>query len=146
MAESEIGLSKYHLECMSMDGCDATFAKDQKELFLDAKLAVALDTIEQEAVLRMAGIENLETCPFCSYAEEYPPVEENKEFRCLNPECALVSCRHCRQETHIPKTCDEAAREIGHSARRKIEEAMSAAMIRKCNKCKIFLLVSPIPR
>lgn len=136
MAENTIGLSKYHLDCMSMDGCDATFSKDHRDLFLDAKLAVALDRIEQEAVLRMAGIENLETCPFCSYAEEYPPVEENKEFRCLNPECAQVSCRHCRHETHIPKTCDEAAREFGHSARRKIEEAMSAAMIRRCNKCQ----------
>ena len=114
-------------------------------MFLDAKLAVALDSIEQEAVLRMAGIENLETCLFCSYAEEYPLVEENKEFRCLNPECALVSCRYCRQETYIPKTCDEAVREIGHSARRKIEEGMSAAMIHKCNKCKISLLLSSIP-
>ncbi|KAL2257598.1 hypothetical protein VTK26DRAFT_9421 [Humicola hyalothermophila] len=135
MAESQIGLSKYHLACMSMEGCDATFDNEQKRLFLDDKLLAALDRIEQEAVIRMAGIENLETCPFCPFAAECPPVEEDKEFRCANPECELVSCRLCRQETHIPKTCEEAAREMGYSARRTLEEAMSAALIRKCNKC-----------
>lgn len=136
MAENAVGLSKYQLECMSMDGCQGTFRKDQRDLFLDDKLALALDKIEQEAVIRMAGIENLETCPFCPYAAEYPPVEENKEFRCLGPDCGVVSCRRCRRETHVPKTCEEVAREAGLSARRKIEEAMSDALIRKCNKCK----------
>ncbi|KAK4188710.1 hypothetical protein QBC35DRAFT_495365 [Podospora australis] len=135
MAESQIGLSKYHLNCMSMDGCDSTFDNSQRELFLDEKLTIALDKIEQEAVLRLAGIENLESCPFCSFAAECPPIEEDKEFRCLGPECGIVSCRHCRQETHIPKTCEEASKEHGLSARRVIEEAMSAALIRKCNKC-----------
>ncbi|KAK3294290.1 uncharacterized protein B0H64DRAFT_183856 [Chaetomium fimeti] len=135
MAEHVVGLSKYRLGCMSVDGCDATFSRDQKELFLDDKLTNALELIEQEEVLRLAGIENLESCPFCPYAAEYPPVEENKEFRCENPDCLLISCRLCRQETHIPKACEEAARERGHSARRVIEEAMSAALIRKCNKC-----------
>ncbi|KXX77262.1 Protein ariadne-1 [Madurella mycetomatis] len=135
LAEDAVGYQKYQLTCMSTDGCEATFSKDQRDLFLDENLVAALDKIEQETVLRMAAIENLETCPFCSYAAEYPPVEENKEFRCENLECGMVSCRRCRQETHIPKTCEEHARESGHSARRLIEEAMSAALIRTCNKC-----------
>ncbi|KAK4098303.1 hypothetical protein N658DRAFT_432311, partial [Parathielavia hyrcaniae] len=134
-AEHAIGLSKYQLTCMSVDGCDATFSRDQRELFLNDKLTTALDLIEQEAVLRLSGIKNLATCPFCPYAAEYPPIEENKEFRCDNPSCQLVSCRLCRQETHIPKSCSEASAERGLSARRAIEEAMSAALIRKCNKC-----------
>ncbi|KAK3898961.1 hypothetical protein C8A05DRAFT_18530 [Staphylotrichum tortipilum] len=133
--EAAIGNSQYHLECPSTDGCDATFAKDQRALFLDDSLVKALELIEQDAVLRMAGIENLATCPFCPYAAEYPPVEENKEFRCENPECGRVSCRLCREETHIPKTCDEVAKENTLSVRRTVEEAMSAALIRKCNKC-----------
>jgi len=121
---------------MSMDGCTSGFDRDQREFFIDRKSRIALERIEQEAMLRLAGIENLETCPFCPYAAEYPPVEENKEFRCQNPGCKEVSCRLCRKETHIPKTCEEVERENGHSARRQIEEAMSAALIRKCNKCK----------
>jgi hypothetical protein len=134
--ESQIGLSKFDLNCMSMDGCTGGFSPDQRDIFLDENLATALERIEQEAVLRLAGIENLETCPFCPFAAEYPPIEVNKEFRCQKPDCEIVSCRLCRRETHIPKSCQEAALEDGHSARRVIEEAMSAAMIRKCNKCK----------
>ncbi|KAK8028167.1 E3 ubiquitin-protein ligase [Apiospora marii] len=124
------------LTCMSMDGCQAGFSASQRQTFLDEKLQVALDRIEQQAMLEMAGIESLETCPFCPFAMEYPPVEENKEFRCANTDCEIVSCRLCRKVTHIPKTCAEAAAEEGHEARHTIEEAMSEAMIRRCNSCK----------
>lgn len=134
-AESLIGLSKYEMSCMSMDGCEAGFSRTQRAKFLDKKLIRALDQIEQEAVLRMAGIENLASCPFCPFAAEYPPVEDNREFRCENPTCQIVSCRLCNAHTHIPKTCAEAALESGIPARRGIEEAMTAALIRKCNKC-----------
>ncbi|KAI1131330.1 hypothetical protein F5Y10DRAFT_74019 [Nemania abortiva] len=135
-AESQIGMAKYELTCMSMDGCSAGFSRSQRALFLDKKLTVALDRIEQEAVLRTAGIENLETCPFCPYAAEYPPVEVDKEFRCEDPRCQLVSCRLCRRETHIPKTCAEADADRGLDARHLLEEAMSEALIRRCNKCQ----------
>ncbi|KAF3064071.1 hypothetical protein GL218_01990 [Daldinia childiae] len=134
--ETNIGLSKYEISCMSMDGCEAGFSVDQKRQFLNKKLRVALERLEQEAVLRMAGIENLETCPFCPYAAEYPPVEVDKEFTCVNPGCEKVSCRLCRKETHIPKTCAEAANDHGIDARHVLEEAMSAALIRNCNNCK----------
>ncbi|KAI1462140.1 hypothetical protein F4805DRAFT_195364 [Annulohypoxylon moriforme] len=134
--ETNIGLSKHQLTCMSMDGCSAGFEDSQKKLFLDKKTLMALDRLEMEASLRMAGIENLETCPFCPYAAEYPPPEENKEFRCENPDCEKISCRLCRKESHIPRTCEENAIDHGLSARHVLEEAMSEALIRKCNKCK----------
>lgn len=134
-AETEIGNQKYHITCMSMDGCHATFSASQKTIFLDEKALIALDRNEQEAMLRLAGIENLESCPFCPFAAEYPPIEENKEFRCQAEDCEKVSCRICRLESHIPKTCEESAKDNGLSIRRQIEEAMSAALIRKCNKC-----------
>lgn len=118
-----------------MDGCDAGFSRDQMLVFLDEKSFIALDRNEQEAVLRIAGIENLESCPFCPYAAEYPPVEVDKEFRCEAPDCEKVSCRLCKLETHIPKSCEENAKENGLSIRRQIEEAMTAAMVRTCNKC-----------
>ncbi|KAI8949028.1 hypothetical protein F4801DRAFT_591382 [Xylaria longipes] len=135
-AESLIGMAKYELTCMSLDGCSAGFSPGQRALFLNNKLTVALDRIEQEAVLRMAGIENLETCPFCPYAAEYPPVELDKEFRCEDPRCQRVSCRLCRRETHIPKTCAEVDADRGRDARHILEEAMSEALIRRCNTCQ----------
>ncbi|KAJ2907314.1 hypothetical protein MKZ38_003170 [Zalerion maritima] len=134
-AETAIGLQKHDFRCMSMDGCEQGFSRDQIEVFLDEKTRIALDRIEMENSLRMSGIENLESCPFCPFAAECCPVEDDREFRCQNEDCQIVSCRLCREETHIPQTCEEAARDKGVSARRKIEEAMSAALIRKCNTC-----------
>jgi len=136
MTETEIGLSKYDLTCMSMDGCESGFSRVQQDRFIDAKMRLALDRIEQEAVLRLASLADLETCPFCPFAAECPPIDVDKEFRCQNKECLEVSCRLCRKATHIPKSCREVEVESGLSARRQIEEAMSAAMIRNCNKCK----------
>lgn len=107
--------------------------------FLDEKTRVALDRNEQEAVLRLAGIENLESCPFCPFAAEYPDIDVDREFRCQAPDCEKVSCRLCKEESHIPKSCDEyaieKAKEKGLSERHRVEEAMSDALIRKCNKC-----------
>ncbi|KXH41445.1 ubiquitin-conjugating enzyme [Colletotrichum nymphaeae SA-01] len=134
-AETVVGLSKYEITCMSIDGCDSGFAHNERSKFINDQLSQALDRIESEANLRMAGIDGLETCPFCPYAAEYPPVDINKEFKCENPDCQVVSCRLCREETHIPRTCDEAAGDSAEGARRQIEEAMSSALIRKCNKC-----------
>lgn len=139
-AENQIGQQRYHLGCMSMDGCEATFSRDQKDRFLDDRLKRTLEQIEQNDSIRQAGIEGLETCPFCNYAAEYPPVEVNWEFECQQPECGVKSCRRCRQETHIGKSCEEAmaeaARNKGEDAKRKLEEARSLAMIRECYKCK----------
>lgn len=60
----------------------------------------------------------------------------DREFRCQAPDCKEVSCRLCNKGSHIPKTCEESFKESGLSARRIIEEAMSKAIIRLCNKCK----------
>ncbi|KAI0200002.1 hypothetical protein F4808DRAFT_174473 [Astrocystis sublimbata] len=135
-AESLVGMAKYDITCMSMDGCPARFSQSQRALFVDKKLAGALDRIEQEAVLRMANIENLATCPFCPYAAEYPPVEINKEFLCENPRCLKVSCRLCHKESHIPRSCAEVEADRGLNARHTVEEAMTEALVRRCNNCK----------
>ena len=119
--------------------CTFSFFLDadaRRNQFLDESTVIALERNEQEANLRMAGIENLASCPFCPYAAEYPPIEINREFRCQAPDCEKISCRLCKLESHIPKTCEENAKETGLSIRRQIEEAMSAALIRKCNKCQ----------
>ncbi|KAH6659388.1 hypothetical protein BKA67DRAFT_12531 [Truncatella angustata] len=134
-AETTIGFSKYEISCLSMDGCVAGFSVAQKNTFLHNKLWIALNRIEALAMLEAAGIENLETCPFCPMAMEYPPVEENKEFRCADFSCGIVSCRLCRKATHVPKTCAEAAAEEGQSARHIVEEAMTRALVRECNQC-----------
>lgn len=106
-----------------------------RDQFLDEKTQIALERNLLEANLRMAGIEDLASCPFCPNAAQYPPIEVDKEFRCDAEDCRKTSCRLCKLETHIPKSCEENSKEMGLSVRRQIEEAMSEALIRKCNKC-----------
>lgn len=135
-AETEIGNGKFELICMSMDGCSAGFDLEQRKQYLDEKSVVALERNELEASLRLAGIENLANCPFCPWAAEYPSISENKVFVCQNQACARESCRLCNLDAHLPQTCEENAKNNGLNIRRQIEEAMSMALIRKCNKCE----------
>ena len=122
---------------MAMVDCEGGFDFSQKKRFLNKNLRKALDRIEQEKALREAAIKSLETCPFCPYASEYPKVEVEREFRCLNPGCEKISCRLCRKEAHMPKSCEESTTgDDGDKARQEIEEAMSKALIRQCNRCK----------
>lgn len=134
-AEAQIGLSRWELQCMSTDGCSGGFSHGERSRFLDPKLMEALDRIEADSVVNLAGI-TLAKCPFCSFAAEYPPIDQDREFRCGSEACMEISCRLCGEKSHIPKTCDEARTDSNRSARLIIEEAMSVAMIRTCNKCK----------
>lgn len=121
---------------MAMESCSAGFAHTQRQKFLDKNLTAALDRIEANYMISLAALEDLAKCPFCNYAAEYPPIEENKIFECLDRKCLKRSCRLCNKEDHLPQTCEEFAKENGLNARRAIEEARSEAVIRRCNKCK----------
>lgn len=134
-AESLLGQSRYQLKCMSTEDCPEGFCHSERQKFLEPRLSAALDRLEQDEALRMANLDGLVSCPFCPFAAECSPMEVDKEFRCQNPACSIVSCRQCHLKTHVPHSCEEAAKERGLSARRVIEEAMSDAVIRRCNKC-----------
>lgn len=123
---------------MAMESCSGGFAHSQRQKFLDTKLTAALDRLEANHILSLAELENLAKCPYCDFAAEYPPLEENRIFECLNKTCMKRSCRLCHKEDHLPLTCEEFAKENRLSARRTIEEARSDAVIRKCNKCKLL--------
>ncbi|MCJ1397728.1 hypothetical protein MMC11_000924 [Xylographa trunciseda] len=136
-AESQIELSRYEINCIDGSGCKAEFTLEEKHRFLDTKLLEVLDRLQQQSELRTAGLENLASCPFCDYAAIYPPVEEDKEFRCRMPECERVSCRLCKADSHLPLTCAEHKKEQGVSERHILEEAMTNAIIRTCPKCGV---------
>lgn len=131
--KSEVGDSRCRVLCTA--GCGAGFAHAQLHQLSDKKLLEKLEQLQQEKDIRDAGLD-LEECPFCEYKAELPPVDEDFEFRCLNPLCEKVSCRRCKSVSHIPQSCEEYAKENKLNTRHKIEEAMTAAMIRSCNKCK----------
>ncbi len=139
-ANTVIGNSRYVLQCMDGSGCKATFSRYERSRFLDDKTIEKLERLQQQDEIRMAEIQNLSTCPFCDFAAICDPVEEDREFRCHNPECEEISCRLCKAKTHIPLSCEEFKKETGVSERRVIEEARTEALIRTCGKCQVRIL------
>lgn len=132
--KSEVGESRCRVLCTA--GCGAGFATHQLDLLADKQLLEKLSQLQQEKDIRDAGLDDLEECPFCDYKAILPPIEEDFEFRCGNPTCEKVSCRRCKCVSHVPVSCEQHAKDNKVNSRHKIEEAMTAALIRSCNKCK----------
>ena len=81
------------------------------------------------------------TCSKCGFQAGLP--ETQMIFLCPMEDCRFESCRKCGKEPHIPLRCDEAVNQNRQDAGRlKVEEAISAAKIRKCPKCKTSFLKS----
>lgn len=125
---------------MSGDVCGASFSRMERRRFLDDKCLAALERIQQRAELKQAGLDDLTGCPFCDFAAICPPVEVDKEFRCRNRDCEKVSCRICKMESHVPMSCDEWKRENRVSERHVLEEARTAALLKKCPKCQVQII------
>lgn len=136
-AETQIGQMQYKLQCFDTSGCQAGFARSELKEALGASIMDKLDSLQQQDEIARADIEGLDECPFCEFKAICPPEDEDREFRCFNPDCEKVSCRLCNTETHIPKTCEEARRDRGVSERHQVEEAMSEALIRNCPRCNV---------
>lgn len=83
---------------------------------------------KQMEEVKAAGIEDLETCPFCDFATI--PAVGDKLFRCLNPECMKESCRQCKEVSHIPFRCDEIEKDNDVKIRTYIEDKMTEALLR----------------
>ncbi|KAG9652783.1 hypothetical protein KCU95_g7733, partial [Aureobasidium melanogenum] len=137
--ESEVGQCSFKLTCPG--GCDDTFCESQLRLVpgTDA-LTDKLMRLRQENDLRTAGIDDVESCPFCDFKTVCLPIAIDFEFHCQSPACNITSCRKCKGKTHVPDSCEENQRkrdkESALSHRHRIEEARSKALIRNCNKCK----------
>ena len=138
-ADNEIGNMRYKLTCMSGDVCTASFSGNERRRFLDEKALSALDRIELQAAIKEAGVE-IVWCPFCEFGASCPPVYIDKEFRCQGPDCGKVSCRICQNESHTPFTCDEWKNETQTNEQHILEEARTAAFLKKCPKCNVPII------
>ncbi|KAG0053302.1 hypothetical protein BGZ83_001341 [Gryganskiella cystojenkinii] len=136
-AEVELGYQRTVLKCMT-SGCTATFTDSEIVKFLAKPVFQGLLRARQQSELKMAGLEGLVECPFCSYAAVIEN-EDDKEFRCEAPKCKRVSCRLCKEPTHIPQSCEESRKEKHKdnvlTVQHKVEEQMSEALIRECAQC-----------
>ena len=136
---SEIGQGTCNVTCpFGIDGkpCGAAFSEAALKAIDEPKLLKRLFTLKQQQEIREAGLGDLAECPFCDYKAIYPPIEENFVFQCQNPDCMLLSCRRCNMESHVPRSCKENSKDDALQKRHRIEEAMTKALVRTCNKCK----------
>ncbi|CAI6246460.1 unnamed protein product [Periconia digitata] len=134
--EGELGLGRCKPLCFADPDCRGTFSRGQLLEFLGQKSFDRLGHLQQQQEVAAAGLDFLTECPFCDFKAECPPVSVDREFRCENPKCTKISCRLCERETHVPLTCEEFKQDSTLAVRHQVEEAMSAALIRHCNKCK----------
>lgn len=134
--ETEMGHMKCRPICFADMECKGAFSRAQLQQILGEQSFDRLEHMQQQQDIAAAGLDFLSECPFCDFKAECLPVEVDKEFRCLNTKCGKTSCRLCNKETHIPLNCEEANKDGKLTKRHVVEEAMTAALIRKCNKCR----------
>jgi E3 ubiquitin-protein ligase RNF216 len=73
------------------------------------------------------------TCAKCESSFEIP--EDANFFVCPIEECGFEACRNCGEAPHIGIPCGEEERAGATNARLRVEEAATAAMLRKCPSC-----------
>ncbi|KAJ9125181.1 hypothetical protein QFC22_000135 [Naganishia vaughanmartiniae] len=106
MTEVAVGDQTANVVCPHTDGCEAKFYDRDLRKAMSVKLYNTYMGIIQRKELEEAGIEGLESCPYCNFAL----IIENQEerlFACQSDDCGTVSCRKCRKHEHLPKTCEE---------------------------------------
>ncbi|KAJ3451239.1 e3 ubiquitin-protein ligase [Anaeramoeba flamelloides] len=130
-----IGKKKINITCPStLEKCNEGYSKDMIHKAVPPKLWDLYERLVQESELDAANIKNLYKCPFCDYAAiiEDPNI---KILECLNPKCFKDTCLKCKDVAHKGKTCEEAKLEKHSDLRVYIEEEMTKALLRRCNKC-----------
>ncbi|KAJ8678921.1 hypothetical protein QAD02_014708 [Eretmocerus hayati] len=129
---TEVAISQGQAKIECFTDCGAEISLPTLRKVLPSDTYEALFKIHQEEELRVANLENLEKCRFCSYSMELAP--EIEIFTCKNPECMKITCRLCQKPNHLPFKCKDVLDK--DKARHQIEEAMSKALIRYCHKCQ----------
>ncbi|PFH45453.1 hypothetical protein AMATHDRAFT_9204 [Amanita thiersii Skay4041] len=138
-ASTQLGSHDTNLKCMHQSGCSLLFPESELRRVLPRKLMDLYDRLKQQKEIQEADLEGLEECPFCDWKCVIDvDVTVEKLFRCGNLDggCGAVTCRQCKRPDHLPKRCQEVDEEKVLNGQHAIEEAMSAALMRTCPKCK----------
>ncbi|XP_072385345.1 uncharacterized protein [Diabrotica undecimpunctata] len=130
----EVGVGRGDTKFPCMADCDSEFSLQTLQMVLPNKLFERLAQKIASEEIRKANVEGLEVCPFCDFATILP--DEDKIFKCENPECLKESCRQCKHESHVPKRCNEIEYDEDVQRRTYIENKMTEALTRTCVNCK----------
>jgi len=132
--EVQIGENKHKMVCFQ-DGCEKEFPVSMLQLVLKPRLWQRLLQRRQAEEVTAAGLADLVQCPACEFAVEMPD-PGYKVVECGNPECGKVTCRDCKEESHLPLSCQEVEKDSETKARTQLENVMTEAMLRTCPSCQ----------
>ncbi|EPQ53809.1 hypothetical protein GLOTRDRAFT_78895 [Gloeophyllum trabeum ATCC 11539] len=130
-----LGMQDPNIKCMDQSGCKEHFTEGELRRFMSPKLLELYEKVRMRREIESAQLEGLEECPYCEYKVVIESAEE-KLFRCENKECGAVTCRFCKKDDHLPKSCKEVEDDKKIDARHAVEEAMTKALMRNCPKCQ----------
>eukprot|EP00035_Acanthoeca_spectabilis_P025057 m.456621 g.456621 ORF g.456621 m.456621 type:complete len:695 (+) comp21095_c0_seq1:95-2179(+) len=132
------GVADTAIKCMAMNqGCKEYFPISTLRHVLPPSLYENLIARQQDEALK--SMENLFTCPKpdCGYAVVVDDPENFHVFNCQK--CKAKTCALCHKDwdEHVGKKCNEVEDETNTSARQRVEEEMTKAMLRQCAKCSL---------
>ncbi|KAI1722439.1 E3 ubiquitin-protein ligase [Ditylenchus destructor] len=132
LAEGGIGL-----QCMENNCKNPILFSDCRDIIAANVKQILNDRIIEESLGR-AKLNNLERCKKCNFGIEIEvPKDIMKVFSCLK--CRYEYCRVCERDwddQHFGKSCEEMEQlEENDRQVRKVEDKMSQAVIRQCDKC-----------
>ncbi|KAI0256271.1 hypothetical protein BJV78DRAFT_450870 [Lactifluus subvellereus] len=134
---ARLGEQNSDLRCIDISGCKMSFPDSELRRVLPGKLFELYEHIRQCREIELAELEGLEGCPFCDFKVVMDvDFQADKVLRCQNEECGKISCRKCKEEDHLPKSCEEKEEDKKLDGKHVIEEAMTRALMRNCPKCK----------
>ena len=80
--------------------------------------------------------QGFESCRYCSWGAILELAEVDKVFSCGG--CGAEYCRLCERDwslEHLGTRCEELHEDFLAAKRKRLEEALTAAVLRKCHKC-----------
>ena len=129
------------LDCMSTGEprCTAVIPMSEVRRACDPELYESLISKQQHESLQAAQMSGLVRCPKpdCGYAMVMEGPNLSNRFRCNK--CGAETCRLCQKDwaDHIGLRCEEVETDDATTARRKVEEEMTNAMMRTCPGCGV---------
>lgn len=94
--EARVGEANLDMVCMDTSGCKLLFSETELARVLNAKLLSLYNRMKQVKEVEAAGLDGLESCPFCDYKVVIENAAE-KLLRCQNEDCMTITCRECKK-------------------------------------------------
>lgn len=114
---------------------DGVYSEARLQDLLPKRTYTVFACLESRAALMASGI--TDTTHTCKCGNMVIVPEGTTVHACS--ECGISTCVLCNESSHVPLRCDEVEKDADAKIRHQIEEAMTAALVRKCECGRVFL-------